>query len=205
MEWLLFYVGDKLDPGQYGGFQGSSTTHYLVELVNFVLYNQDLKNPKAILAAMIDFSKAFNRVNHNIVITILSNMGVPGWLLKIVISFLTNREMILNYKGCSSNRKRLPGGGPQGSRLGMFIFLILINFAGPENSSKSIGEHLSVPLRKRKSIPRTQMKFVDDMTVLEALNLKENLKIDPSPTLPAQYRCRTGHILPPEKTHSDMR
>ena len=81
----MFYVSDQLDLGQYGGEKGSSISHYLIEFVNFILYNQDQQVPLAVLAVMVDFSKAFNRINHTIVITILSKMGVPGWLLKIVI------------------------------------------------------------------------------------------------------------------------
>ena len=37
--WLLEYVGSHLDWGQYGGVTGSSISHYLVDFVNFVLYN----------------------------------------------------------------------------------------------------------------------------------------------------------------------
>ena len=40
-------------------------------------------------------------------------MGVPGWLLRIVMGFLTERELIVRYKGRISGRKMLPGGGPQ--------------------------------------------------------------------------------------------
>ena len=144
-----------------------------MELVNFVLYNQDLQHPQAVLAAMIVFSKAFTRVKHNHIITIFSNMGVPAWLLKLVISFLSDREIILNYKGCKSNWGEIPGGGPQGSRLGLFIFLILINFDGPDNTSSIIGETVTHKLIKRKPMKVTLMKFIDDMTMLESLNLKE--------------------------------
>ena len=76
--WLLQYIGHKLDRNQYGGEKGSSITHYLTELINFILFNQDLTVPHAVVAVMVDFSKAFNRVDHNIVITMLSDMGVPG-------------------------------------------------------------------------------------------------------------------------------
>ena len=109
IDWLLEYVGPQLDWGQYGGVSGSSISHYLVDFVNFVLYNQDLKTPHATLAVMIDFQKAFNRINHNLIITILSNMGVPGWLLRIIMGFLKDRELILRYKGSHSKRKALPG------------------------------------------------------------------------------------------------
>ena len=100
--------------------------------MNFILFNQDLKNPLATLSIMYDFSKAFNRQDHNTLITILSDMGTPAWLLKIVMAFLTDRKMVLKYKGILSNEESLPGGGPQGTKLGLYLFLILINFAGFE-------------------------------------------------------------------------
>ena len=67
--WLLEIFGDKLDFRQYGGTKGNSITHYLIELINFILYNQDCKDPTAVLACLVDFSKAFNRQDHNILIT----------------------------------------------------------------------------------------------------------------------------------------
>ena len=59
MEWLLFYIGDKIDLNQYGG-------HYLIDFINFVLYNQDMRKIHAVLTVAIDFSKAFYRQNHRI-------------------------------------------------------------------------------------------------------------------------------------------
>ena len=152
IKWLLHYFGDKIDSKQFGGQKGNSITHYLVEFINFILYTRDMNNPQAVLALMVDFRKAFNRQNHNILVTLLSNMGVPGWLLKLVVAFLSDRELIVKYKGCQSDRKYLPGGSPQGTRLGMFLFLILINFAGFAftDINSNIGELVSKPLPKRK-------------------------------------------------------
>ena len=199
IDWLIEYVGDKLDWGQYGGLKGNSITHYLIEFTNFVLYNQDLSNPRAVLAMMIDFSKAFNRQNHNKLIKILSDMGVPSWLLKIVMAFLSERELILRYKGKSSGRKSLPGGSPQGTRLGMFLFLILINFVGFESSEleTNVGSKITKPLNERKPIPQSHMKYIDDMTYLNSLHLKKCVKENgdnmPHPRL---LHDRTGHYLP---------
>ena len=78
MDLLLKIVGPKIDLKQYGGLKGNSCSQYLIDLVTFILYNQDLKEPKAVLAAMVDFEKAFNRQNHNKLITILHDLGVPG-------------------------------------------------------------------------------------------------------------------------------
>ena len=79
--WLMDYLKDILDFRQYGGSKGNSITHYLIELINFILAKQDTYDQTAILACMVDFQKAFNRQNHNVLMTKLSDMGVPGWLL----------------------------------------------------------------------------------------------------------------------------
>jgi hypothetical protein len=64
---------------------------------------------------MIDFSKEFNHQNHNLLITKLMDIGVPAWLLRIFIASLSDRKMLVKYKGKQSGIKSLPGGGPQGT------------------------------------------------------------------------------------------
>ena len=86
-KWLLDHIGDKLGFRQYGGQKGNSISHYIIEFLNFILSSQDSSDQIAVLAVMIDFSKAFNRQNHNILITKLSDIGAPGWLLSIVMAF----------------------------------------------------------------------------------------------------------------------
>ena len=198
MDWLMVYVGDKIDPSQFGGMKDSSISHYLIEFTNFVLYNQDLKNPQAILALLVDFSKAFNRQNHNIIIEILSDLGVPNWLLRLVASFLSNRELILRYKGKSSKKKSLPGGTPQGTRLGMFLFLILINFAGFKSHElvSNLGHFITNPVSRRKPLMKKHMKYVDDMSILASIDLKQRLEKSPNQIGPKKFHDRTGHILP---------
>ena len=62
--WLLKYIEHKIDFRQYGGMKGNNITHYLIEFINFILYNQDSSDPIAILACMADFLKTFNRIDH---------------------------------------------------------------------------------------------------------------------------------------------
>ena len=198
MEWLLFYIGDRIDWRQYGGQKGSSTAHYLIELINFILYNQDLKEPQAVLAVMIDFSKAFNRQDHKILLTLLCDLGVPGWLLKIVASFLKNRELILKYQGCTARSKKLPGGGPQGTILGMFLFIVLINLVGFGDQNKKVGITITKPLQKRKPMESIHLKYIDDLTVAQSLSLKNQLVLnsDNEKERPLDYHNRTEHMLP---------
>ena len=199
VEWLMEFIGDKIDPKQFGGLKGNSISHYMIELIHFILYNQDYNLPIAVLSCAIDFSKAFNRQNHNILVTKLSDMGVPGWLLHIVMGFLSDRVLQLKYKGKTAKDKSLPGGGPQGTILGLLLFLILINLCGFRNLESEIGETLTT--QKRKFQPSTfHAKFVDDLTIVESLNLKETLVSNPDRELPDNYHARLGLKLAPEKS-----
>ena len=170
MEWLLIYTSDKIDLSQYGGRRGTSIN--LVDFISFILYNQDLKEPLAVLAAMVDFRKAFNRQNHQILITLLGDMGVPGWLLNIVVGFLQERELILSYLRAKSGSKQMPGGGGQGTVLGMFLFIILLNSAGFKQEELKMGETMTRAHNAHRIISRMHAKYVDDLTVAEALDLK---------------------------------
>ena len=118
-----------------------------------------MRNIHAVLAVTVDFAKAFNRQNHNILIELLSELGVPGWLLQIVIGFLENREMEVHFKGENSERKSLPGGGPQGTILGMFLFLILINAAGLKEKIKDTGRIITQPLKNRKPMDKIHLVY----------------------------------------------
>ena len=63
------------------------------------------------------------------VIEDLYDMHVPAWLLLILISYLTERSMILTYAAASSSPRDLPGSSPQGAFLGIFFFIVKYNGA----------------------------------------------------------------------------
>ena len=199
--WLLDHLQDKIDLFQYGGQKGHSVSHYLIDFINFVAYNQDVSNIQAVLAVTVDFSKVFNRQNHLILVELLSELGVPGWLLRIIIGFLKDREMEVLFKGVKSSRKKLPGGSPQGTILGMFLFLILINGAGFHNLLRNTGHIITDPsIRKRQPIERIHFKWIDDLTVAESVDLRKTLVHNNDLQHPSQYHDRTGHSLPSNKS-----
>ena len=75
------YIGDKLDPKQFGGLKGNSISYCIIHPIHLLFNNQNYNLPISVLALAIDFSKAFNRQNQNILVTMLSDMGVLGWIL----------------------------------------------------------------------------------------------------------------------------
>ena len=75
-----------------------------------------------------DFSKAFDSVNHDIILYKLKNLyGIDGRLLKFIKNYLSDREQCVVIDGHISSKKSVLPGVPQGSILGPFLFSININ------------------------------------------------------------------------------
>ena len=199
-KWLLHHIGDKIDFRQYGGQKGNSINHYLIELINFILYSQDSRDQVAVLACIVDFKKAFNRQSHEILVTKLSDLGVPGWLLLLVIAFLKDRKMKVNFHGKSSSEKCLPGGGPQGTIIALILFLVLINDLGFSGQLNNAGEVIT-KITKTYVEGKIHLKYVDDFSLAETINLKKQLIVDPSRQKPESFHNRTGHALPSINSH----
>jgi hypothetical protein len=168
--------------------------------MNFVLYNQDLSEPVATMMTAVDIHKGFNKVEHQQIITILSDeMQVPNWLLKIIANYLSSRKLTVRYRSHISSSRSMPGGTAAGTVLGLNFFLVLFNGAGPAANTTNIGQQITQPIRKRKPIDRTKVKWVDDVTLCTALNLKAALVPEDRPVpRPLPYHSRTEHRLPRE-------
>ena len=75
----------------------------------------------------MDFSKAFDTVNHGILLEKLCHYGIRGHALDWFISYLSNRKQFVAYNGAVSSTKTITCGVPQGSILGPLLLLIYIN------------------------------------------------------------------------------
>jgi hypothetical protein len=140
--------------------------------------------PTAVLVALVDFSKAFNRINHAKVIIRLSDWGVPGWLIKILISYLSGRSMILRHKGAQSTRHLMPGGSPQGTLLGVLLYLVYVSDIGmdtPSMPNTSAGAvdlpSVAFPPPQPISEQEARLKYVDDLSLAESVRLDKKLKM----------------------------
>ena len=72
----------------------------------------------------IDFSTAFDRVNHQGILYKLSSVGIGGSVLSVLTQFLSNRSQYVLVDRCRSNLVNIVSGVPQGSVLGPLLFLL---------------------------------------------------------------------------------
>ena len=202
LEHMLKHTRPFIDPTHYGGFKGSSITHYLITLLDFAL--KKLENPEitAILMCLVDWSKAFNRMNHNITIQRLIEYQVPEWLVKLTVSYLEKRSMQVRFKGHISKSRSLPGSSPQGTLLGLLLFIITSNETCMtfKPLPESVTDRTTMNLVKEDDQDNLcRAKFVDDVTTAEAVHINK-LTIKPYCSMigPLPFQDSSNFELSPE-------
>ena len=86
-----------------------------------------LSDKKFIPSIFLDLKKAFDTLNHDILIEKLPYYGLVGKCLQYIVSYLSNRKQCVEISGVRSNFRTMNSGVPQGSILGPLLFLLYVN------------------------------------------------------------------------------
>ena len=110
---------------QFGFHKHHSTSHAINHSVNFIKDCHMLK--KHVIGIVIDLSKAFDTIDHKILLHKLYNYGIRGIAHNLIESYLSNRFQSVKIDDEKSDKLQVRYGVPQGSVLGPLLFLLHIN------------------------------------------------------------------------------
>ena len=165
----------------------------------------------------LDFSKAFDKVDHEIVLKKIEQLGITGKILDWLKSFLTGRHQTVMVNGVKSDPQKVVSGVPQGSVLGPLIFLILIgdidkdiihshlkSFADDTRATKSIKSLFDVTILQKELDIIYKWTHENNM---ELNDVKfELLRYGPNQTLKDQsnYKSPSGKIIETKDVVKDL-
>ena len=152
---------------QFGFRKGTSTTHALVNLVENI--KKSLDNKSNACGMFIDLQKAFDTVNHKILLDKLYHYGVRGQAHLWFESYLTDRKQKVQIASVDSRLMKISCGVPQGSILGPLLFLLYIN---------------DLRIATQKSLVH---HFADDTNLIVSNRNLKNLRLKMNEELKSQY------------------
>ena len=118
-------INNILFNNQFGFRRKKSTTHAIINQLEY-LYN-NIDNDNYIFSLFLDFRKAFDSVDHNLILSKLHFYGFRGIIHDWLKSYLSNRKQFTSVGNSNSSMLKITHGVPQGSILGPLLFLIFIN------------------------------------------------------------------------------
>ena len=167
---LIPVLLSAIDPAQFEFIPGSCTTFALNSMFHHWLHATDATS-STVRTALLDFRKAFNLVDHHILVAKLLSLGVKPTVVNWVIDFLRSRQQRVKLNGVVSDWLDVPAGVPQGTRLDPWLFLAMITISVSQKGSTCGNSPMTQ--RSLKSFPPPSTAHYGKRLTTSSIGLRE--------------------------------
>ena len=167
---------------QFGFRSKHSTGHALTDLTEAIRKAMD--ESSFAVGVFIDLQKAFDTVDHEVLLSKLNHYGIRGIANNWFRSYLTNRQQYVTVNGKDSNLRIMKFGVPQGSVLGPLLFLIYINdlyLCVKHSTARHFADDTCL-LIKNKSLKKIKKLINQDLKSLNAWLKANKISLNASKT-----------------------
>ena len=205
LEFVVLHFAKPIFLNEYGdsqfGFRaGSSTTCALIVLHNHVTKLLEDRNVAGVQIVTYDFSKAFDRLRHDVIIQRLIDCKMPEKLVRWLSDYLENRYQAVKIGNELSSAMPVSSGVPQGSLLGPFLFSIVmgsLTFHDPQCQIIKYADDITLCMPIFKNTSNTHIADAHDKLISWTIDVGLQLNMGKCKTLVIPRSTKCSSILIP--------